>query len=207
MGINAKYEGKNDLRVGGLKISGNAEHVHGNRVLHHGTLLFNTSLETLRKCIRKDTSHYSSRGVMSNSASVTNLDILLKCFADISDFKSEMLNYFIQNTDGAVPYELAQAEITEADRMALSKYQTWEWNWAYGPEYTFSNIFKMNEKQYSCKLHIKDGIIRECNIDGSDSINIAAGKLIGYRHMVKDLSEAFRNENIFLTEQEVYNFF
>ena len=63
MGIDARLEGKNDLKVSGLKISGNAEHIHGNRVLHHGTLLFSTSFDKLHNSIRNDTSSYSSRAV------------------------------------------------------------------------------------------------------------------------------------------------
>jgi hypothetical protein len=35
----------------------------------------------------------------------------------------------------------------------------------------------------------------------------ASKKIIGRRHMVNDLSDVFRNENIFLTEQDIYNFF
>jgi len=59
LGIDAKFEGKNDLKVNGLKISGNAEHVHRNRVLHHGTLLFSSDMEMLRSSLRKDTSCYN----------------------------------------------------------------------------------------------------------------------------------------------------
>lgn len=40
IGVEAMFAGKNDLRVNDLKISGNAEHVYRERVLHHGTLLF-----------------------------------------------------------------------------------------------------------------------------------------------------------------------
>ncbi len=55
IGVDAKFEGKNDLKVDGLKISGNAEHIYRNRVLHHGTLLFDTDLELMRDSLRKDT--------------------------------------------------------------------------------------------------------------------------------------------------------
>ena len=47
LGIEATSSGRNDLLIEGLKISGNAEHVFKNRVLHHGTLLFNSDLENL----------------------------------------------------------------------------------------------------------------------------------------------------------------
>ena len=80
IGVNASFEAKNDLKVDGLKISGNAEHIHGDRVLHHGTLLFSTSLDMLRKSIRKDPSNYISRAVVSNPSPVTNLNGIINSF-------------------------------------------------------------------------------------------------------------------------------
>jgi lipoate-protein ligase A len=207
MGVAAKFEGKNDLKVDGLKISGNAEHIHGNRVLHHGTLLFSTSLEMLRSSLRKDTSCYTSRAVVSNPSSVINLNEKMNCLLDINEFRSEMMNYFLKNFSDNFPYNLTQTEIRQAESLTDSKYKTWEWNWAYGPEYTFNNSFEMNNTHHSCILFIKDGIIRECIIEGSDQMKKASKKLIGCRHMVKDLTEAFRNENIFLNEEEIFNFF
>jgi lipoate---protein ligase len=207
MGVEAKFEGKNDLKVDGLKVSGNAEHINGNRVLHHGTLLFSTSMDMLRNSLRKDTSCYSSRAVMSNPSSVVNLNEKMNCFQDIIEFKSEMMSYFLNNFSDNVLYKLTQKEIQEADFLVNSKYRTWEWNWAYGPDYTFKNSFEINNAYHSCNLYIKDGIIRKCDIEGSDQMKSTSKMLIGCRHMVNDLSEVFRNENIFLTEEEIYNFF
>jgi lipoate-protein ligase A len=207
MGVDARFEGKNDIKVDGLKISGNAEHIHGNRVLHHGTLLFSTSLEMLRNSLRKDQSRYTSRAVVSNPASVINLKEKINCFQDINEFRSEMLNYFLKNFSDNVPYNLSEAEILQAESIAASKYKTWEWNWAYGPEYTFKNTFKINNALQSCRLVIKDGIIQESNIEGGDQIRNSSKKLIGCRHMVNDLLEVFRKGNIFLTKKDIFNFF
>jgi len=207
MGVDARFEGKNDIKVDGLKISGNAEHIHGNRVLHHGTLLFSTSMEMLRNSLRKDQSRYTSRAVVSNPASVVNLKEKINCFQDINEFRSEMLNYFLKNFSDNVPYNLSEAEILQAESIAASKYKTWEWNWAYGPEYTFKNTFKINNALQSCRLVIKDGIIQESNIEGGDQIRNTSKKLIGCRHMVNDLLEVFRKGNIFLTKKDIFNFF
>jgi len=207
MGVEARFEGKNDLKVDGLKISGNAEHIYRNRVLHHGTLLFCTSLEMLRNSLRKDASCYTSRAVASNPASVLNLSERISCFKDIDEFRSAMLNYFLKNYSDLVPYELTPEEIFQAESLSNSKFKTWEWNWAYGPEYTFKNSFKINEIPHFCSFFIKDGIIQESFIEGSDQLKNASKKLIGCRHMVDNFSEFFRNENIFLTEAEIYNFF
>jgi lipoate---protein ligase len=207
VGVEASFEGKNDLKVDGFKISGNAEHVHRNRVLHHGTLLFSTSLEWLRNSIRRDTSCYKSRAVMSNLASVINLNGILNRFQNILEFRSEMISYFLQNFTDLVLYKPVKEELLQAEYLSSSKYKTWEWNWAYGPEYIFQNSFEISETPHSCSLFIKDGIIRKCSISGSDQMKSTSEKILGCRHMVNDLSEVFKSENIPLTATEIYNFF
>jgi len=206
-GVDARFEGKNDLKVDGLKISGNSEHVHGNRVLHHGTLLFNASLEMLRDSIRKDVSCYTSRAVVSNPSSVINLKEKTACFQDIAELRSELMNYFLSNFTGNILYSLGQKEILAAASLADSKYKTWEWNWAYGPDYTFKNRFEMNNSFYTCTLFVKEGLITECSIEDSEQMKSISKKLAGCRHMVKELSDFFRNENIFLTDGDIFNFF
>jgi lipoate-protein ligase A len=207
MGVEARFEGKNDLKVSGLKVSGNAEHIHGNRVLHHGTLLFSTSLEMLRNSIREDSSCYTSRAVISNPSSVLNLNEKINSCQDINEFRSEMMNYFLKNFHENFPYTLTQTETKQAQSLADSKYKTWEWNWAYGPEYRFVKQFAFEGRQILCRLFVKEGTIRECQLDGIDKLKGISKKFIGCRHMVNDLKEVFRSENIFLNEEEVFNFF
>lgn len=206
-GVDAKFEGKNDLKVGGLKISGNAEHVYRKRVLHHGTLLFSTSLEMLRNSIRKDTSCYTSRAVGSNPSSITNLSGMMSQFKDIFEFREGIMNYFMKNLPEAESYELATTEVLEAEALAESKYKTWGWNWAYGPEYNFVNLFIFSGKPITCRLHVKDGTIRDCILDGSDELGALAVKLKGKRHMAEDIREVFQEEKISISEISIFNFF
>jgi lipoate-protein ligase A len=207
VGVEAKFGGKNDLKVNGLKISGNAEHVYRTRVLHHGTLLFSASLDLLKNSLRKDTSCYSSRAVVSNPSPVTNLNEITSTFSDIYEFRSGLMEYYLLNFHGADKYKLSERDLEDAETLAVSKYRTWEWNWAYGPEYQFNNKFKYKGEQIYCRLYIKDGIIRECILSGSSDLEALAGKLIGHRHMVQEMLIAFRNENIFFDDNEIYNFF
>jgi lipoate-protein ligase A len=206
-GVEATFEGKNDLKVQGLKISGNAEHVHRNRVLHHGTLLFRTSLDILRNTLRKDTSHYTSRAVESNPSSVTNLNDRLPQFKDIFEFRSGMMDYFTENLSEAGEYKLTGQDIIEAEDLVESKYKTWEWNWAYGPEYHFSNEFEFSGEKVMCRLYVREGTMRDIVLEGSSDLAGIAKKLIGRRHMVEDLIEVFKEENITLSKEELYNFF
>ena len=207
IGINAILGTKNDLQVDGLKISGNAEHVHRNRVLHHGTLLFSVSLEMLSNSIRNNKSCYISRAVESNPASVTNLNGKLARFRDISEFRNEMMSYFLKHVADAGIYNLASSETEEAELLATSKYKTWEWNWAYGPEYTFNNRFNLNGNQTVCRLFVKDGLIVRCFVEQNFRKSPISEKLIGHRHMVADLLKVLLNEDFIQTKEDIYNFF
>ena len=206
-GVNAKFEGKNDLKVNGLKISGNAEHVHRERVLHHGTLLFNTCIDDMRSSLRKDTSKYTTRAVRSNPSSVINLKEIIGKVKDINEFRSELFGFFLNYQAGNKAATLTPGEISEVKSLAESKYRTWEWNYAYGPEYLFNNNFLIHGKNHSCRLFVRDGIVWDCEIEGSDEMAIAGKKLIGCRHMAADLQKALRDANLLISESDIYNFF
>jgi lipoate---protein ligase len=207
IGIDASLGTKNSLQVDGLKISGNAEHVHRNRVLHHGTLLFSVSLEMLSNSIRNNKSCYISRAVESNPASVLNLNVKLLRFSGISEFRIEMMNHFLKHMTDAAIYNLSSSETEEAELLANTKYKTWEWNWAYGPEYTFNNSFSLNGNQVACQLFVKDGIIIRCSVEQNSIKSLISEKLIGCRHMVGDLLKILQDEDFIRSKEDIYNFF
>jgi len=195
LGIEAVFEGKNDLKVSGLKISGNAEHIHRERVLHHGTLLYDADIETMKISLRKNNSCYSTKAVASNPSAVMNLKPLLPDIRDTEDFRERMYCYFI-NRPGIKGSELTFRDITQAGSAAESKYGKWEWNYAYGPEYHFHNTFIMNNKEHSCGLFVRNGIMAECSIEGSSEMHDAAKRLVGCRHMPEDIGIVFSEFNM-----------
>ena len=207
IGIAATLGAKNDLQVDGFKISGNAEHVHRNRVLHHGTLLFSVSLEILSNSIRNNKSCYISRAVESNPAPVMNLNSKLERFGDISGFRNEMMNYLLTHTPDARVYNLSSSETEEAELLADSKYKSWEWNWAYGPEYTFNNSFNLNGNQVAARLFVKDGIITSCSVEQNFKKLSISEKLTGCRHMVDDLLKVLMEEDFIQRKEDIYYFF
>lgn len=207
LGVLAKFEGKTDIKVDGFKISGNAEHVYRDRVLHHGTLLFSSSLNMLKNSLRNDTSPYKTRAVSSSPSSVMNLNDKIADFSDVFEFRSAMLSYILQNIEDSVPYRLTSSESDEAEILASEKYNSWEWNYAYGPEYTYRNSFHSGGIYHNCFLNVRDGIIQKCSIEGSDRMRLVAEKLPGCRHMVTDLRRVFVEELELLASEEVYYFF
>jgi lipoate-protein ligase A len=117
-----------------------------------------------------------------------------------------MLNYFLER-NGNEPVILTSEEEREIRSLADSKYRTWEWNYAYGPEYYFRNRFVINNKPHACTFFVKDGIIRESEIEGSREINEASKKLAGCRHMPEDIRETFRKNKIEISVPDIFMFF
>ena len=76
-GVKAELSGRNDLLADGLKFSGNAQHATDKRILHHGTLLFDSDLAVLSKALKPDTEKLRNKGIASVRSRVTNLKTLL----------------------------------------------------------------------------------------------------------------------------------
>ena len=193
-GVDAKLEGKNDLKVNGLKISGNAEHVHRNRVMHHGTLLFDSDLAALKNSLRKDTSAYITRAVNSNPSSVANLKQFISGFSSTDQFRRKMEEYFL-NLPGNQTYSLKEEELKVIEALAGTKYRTWEWNYAYGPDYQLIKQIDYKSVRSHLSIEVKQGIITECIFEDSE-LKKTFSKLTGRKHMVDELAEVIENEGI-----------
>lgn len=76
-GVEAELSGRNDLLVNGSKFSGSAQHATGERILHHGTLLFDSDLTVMEKVLRPAPEKLKKRGIPSVRSRVTNLRPLL----------------------------------------------------------------------------------------------------------------------------------
>jgi len=207
LGLDAKFEGKNDLKLGGYKISGNAEHVFRNRVLHHGTLLFDADIESLKWSIRKDTSHYSTRAVNSNPSMVMNLKKVLPDVGSAGEFSNLMIRWMLDNHPGSQLFALSAEEEEKTAELARSKYRGWDWNYGYGPEYQFRSSFSFEEKEISVRLYVKDGIILDSAFEGPYEISLAGKEFIGCRHMPDALLQVIKKKDLFPVDFDVFNLF
>ncbi|MDR0466533.1 MAG: lipoate--protein ligase family protein, partial [Deltaproteobacteria bacterium] len=70
MGVECEFDGRNDLVAAGRKFSGNAQHIERDRVLHHGTLLFDSRLEDMAGALRPDPLKFRDKAVKSVPARV-----------------------------------------------------------------------------------------------------------------------------------------
>lgn len=73
LGLDAVWSGRNDILVEGHKVSGNALHQLPDRSIVHGTLLYDTDLDSLTEAIRPPVEKLKRHGVGSVRQRVTNL--------------------------------------------------------------------------------------------------------------------------------------
>jgi lipoate---protein ligase len=157
-GIPADFGGKNDILAGGYKISGNAGHVYKNRVLHHGTLLFDANFENLRSALSANAGRYSSRAVASNRARVANIADLLGRRVSIEEFSCRLFDFILDRYKGK-SYSLRAEAIDKIGQLAVTKYAEWDWIYGYSPEYRFDNEFSLNGGGIKISFSVQKGII------------------------------------------------
>jgi len=206
LGIEATTSGRNDLLIERLKVSGNAEHVFKNRVLHHGTLLFNSDLENLGQSIKVVAGKYESKAVQSNRSKVANISSFLSDPMGIDDFMKFLLDVQIKKNENS-SYELTQKDNAAIHELANQKFITWDWRYGYSPKYTFENTVENGGKTLVISLEVKKGIIENANLDGDYfSASLAAELselLVGQRHFFEDIQAVLKTDN----EELIYAFF
>ena len=130
LGIAAEFSGRNDIVVGGRKISGSAKSILGNRTLFHGTLLFDTDLSVLSSALTPDESKIKAKGIKSVRSRVANLREFLPEM-DVEQFL-EKLQSKLQKVSGAmrsgIPTELQNRASALADtNLTLQRYLLFYW--------------------------------------------------------------------------------
>ncbi len=197
LSVPARFEGVNDLRVGNKKISGNAEHVFKNRVLHHGTLLFSSSLADLNTALKIRPGVYQDKAVRSVRSSVANISEFLKPEIPIQEFRDILFNHILTTFSGTEEYKLTENDKKTIHQLMEEKYTTWEWNFAYSPRYQFQQILQFGEKELAVKLLVERGIISEIHLVDQKSrkpLHEVEKKLTGVVHnqtVIREKLESF----------------
>ncbi len=167
LGVDARIGGKNDIRVGDKKISGNAEHIYKNRVLHHGTLLFSSKLDELNESIKVNPNTYTDKAVKSIRSHVTNISEHLKCEISIDDFIISISSHIKKQFTNTKGFQLSPANINAINQLIETKYSTWDWNFGYSPSYSLNKHIAINNKVINIQINVDKGIISQLAISGN----------------------------------------
>ena len=175
------YQGKrNEIMLAGMKISGNAEHTFKNRVLHHGTLLFNSNLGVLMKSLRINPFKYKDKAIKSVQSRVTNIQNHLPKPISFDEFRGSLLSTLMEDFGVRKQHELSKEDEQKTNELVKEKYHTWEWNYGYSPNYELDRSFQFRGETYHVSLAVKRGKIEKATF--TPSLNELGDMICGELH-------------------------
>ncbi|NDV19457.1 lipoate--protein ligase [Pseudodesulfovibrio sp. JC047] len=165
MGVQCVFSGRNDLLIDGKKFSGNAQHFHQGRILHHGTLLFTADMTDLSGALRVDPEKYRDKAVKSVRSRVTNIASHLQTPMTVTDFLDRLMDN-VSNGSAPETRHLTKEEIIHISALADTRYRTWAWNFGASPAYNFSKRTRTPGGLLDVNLFVKKGKILTARLFG-----------------------------------------
>ena len=166
MGLDVHLGERNELLLEQWKISGTASHVYKIRVLHHGTLLFSSEMDTLSASLKVQPERFTDRAVKSIRSEVTNIRDHLVDKMDVVDFQNRIYGHILDTIDGARAYQYNGNDLKKINKLRESKFSSWEWNFGYSPKYQFNKNLQFRTGEVALRMNVVKGIIREVTIEG-----------------------------------------
>jgi lipoate---protein ligase len=201
LGVPAEFSGKSDIRVNGLKISGNSEHVYHDRVLHHGTLLFSTELSRLEQVLKVSPDKFRDKGVKSLRSTVGNIAEFLDKRITVEEFKHLLLYQMMQTMNTVEFRDLTKEEIAAIRVLADQKYSSWEWNFGYSPDYRlFQTVVDEKKVKWAVDIEVKKGIITDITLF-KDELHFESNQFIA--KLLKSKKHKFADLNDFVRENQI----
>ncbi len=194
LGVKAEQSGRNDILIDGKKFSGNAQFISKGKLLHHGTLLFDSRMEELSKSLKVSKDKIQSKGIKSVRSRVTNIKEYLHNNIDIFKFKELLLQYMFDEDVYLETGHLSKEELKEIDNLKNNKYLTWDWNYGQSPNFNIKKSKRFENGTVEVLIDIKKGIIENIKFYGDffgagDLMDIEEA-LKGKSYEAKEISKA-----------------
>lgn len=164
LGLDAEASGRNDILVSGCKVSGTASHIHKGRVLHHGTLLFDSDAQTITKVLTPDPLKLQSKGIRSVKSRVGNIRSFLSENITLSQFWDYLKTAL--SGSGYTVGSVTEEEKQDILQLKAEKYDTWEWNYGSAPNFQLRCKERWDGGILEVHLSIDHGKIQDIRIFG-----------------------------------------
>jgi len=201
LGIEINVSKRNSLFIGSQKFSGHAEHIFHDKVLHHGTILFDTDLESLQKSLIP-AKEYLGKAMKSVRSEVCNLAPLLPKTIDIhifiQNFVAWLRNYYPESKS----YKLSEQELEAISELAETKYKTWQWNFGYSPAYNFKADIPLVSGLLPITVKVENGKIVHIDFPSANTnphLTSLLNRMTGILHKEEYLAK-FVKENSHMLE-------
>jgi lipoate-protein ligase A len=185
LGVAAELGGRNDILVGGRKISGNAQFASPTRMFSHGTLLLESDLDAVTAALRPKPGKVESKGVKSIRSRVANISEFLREPLDVDQLRERIIEQIFGTRDRA---RIPRVELTESDwsavhELVVEKYGAWKWNYGENPASNVQRARRFPAGEIDVRLDVKEGRIEAARIFGDfmgrEDVGVLEARLIG----------------------------
>ena len=203
LGVDAELTGRNDILVQGCKVSGYAKRVYKDRLMVHGTLMYDVDLERLQMALTPSVSKLSSKGIASVRSRVANLCSYLPALSNVGELRAQLERILSRNYLDT-EYVLSVNQLSDIALLAERKFSTPEWIYgrrlarrADGANHSFvvQHTSRLACGGVGIYLQIAEGVIVESRLTGDFignlSTSVIEDKLVGLRYRKEDLESFF----------------
>lgn len=200
LGVHAEVNGRNDITIDGRKFSGNSQYLRGGRVMHHGTILFDSDLSVVQSALRVDPEKIRAKGVRSVRSRVTNVREHLPREIPLAEFRRILLENVVRE-NGGEEYRLTPEDRAAVERLREERYASWEWNYGASPECTLMRRGRVEGcGSVEVYLTVEHGLISNVEFRGDffsvDEPETLAARFIGRRPEPEDYAAALEGAEV-----------
>ena len=163
LGLPAERTGRNDIMVDGLKCSGWAKRLSKDRMMIHGTLMWDVDFEALTEALAVPGSKLSAAGIASVRSRVCNLRPLLPQFKTLEEFRDALHGIL---ADGSQEISLTEAQKAQIIKRMNEKFSTWEWIYGRSPKTEFKSTKKFPCGTVTAHYTLTHGVFSELEFTG-----------------------------------------
>lgn len=159
LGMQSEASGRNDILVEGCKVSGTAQRLSGGRILHHGTLLFDSDPDMVAGALNVDPTKFQSKSSKSVRSRIGSIRSHLREDMDLPAFWAYLKTALAGS--GLYEAQLTEQELSEVETLRREKYATWEWNFGRSPRFDLTNKHRFSGGSLEVSLHAERGCITD----------------------------------------------
>jgi lipoate-protein ligase A len=179
LGVHAEVNGRNDMTIDGRKFSGNAQYYKRGRVMHHGTILYDSDLSVVAAALAVSKDKLQSKGVESVRSRITNVKNHMPGDIPVERFIAALRDALIRE-NGMVPYALSSEDLQGVRALQNRVYDTWEWNYGASPAFGIRKERRVEGcGKLEIHINVERGVITDMAFYGdyfgnADSAELAA---------------------------------
>lgn len=200
LGVNAELSGRNDLVCEGRKISGNAQFSTKGRMFSHGTLLFDSEIDSVVSALKVKKDKIESKGIKSVRSRVANISEFLSKKMAVEEFRTLLLQSIFGDAVEIPEYKLTDEDWVKIHQISKERYQNWDWNYGRSPKFNLQHAHRFSVGQIDVRLEVEKGEIENCKIYGDffgvGDVSEIEQRLKGIRYEKDSIEDALKNINI-----------